>query len=171
MAMKEDTAGQARRILNTAPGAELDIMLSAILFGFELEKCGLVASGLHLAGSVHHKTPLEGKVQCTSPLPPYSTDWTYFPAVLEWVTLSFPCVEIIWDCNRWMCNLNFRDKAGKWFRITHTPGSAGLQEAICKAGLLALVSPQEMPLDVRFVVAKDLLRKPKLFGRKTKRKI
>lgn len=168
--MKEDTAAMTRKILNTSPGVDLDVMVAVILFGFELGNCDSALSGLHLSGSFHHKTPLDGNIQCTSPLPPYSTDWVHFQAVLEWVTLSFPGVEIIWDCNRWMCNLNFKDKAGKWFRIAHTPGSAGMQEAICKAGLLALVSPQELPLDVRFTVAKDLSRKPKMSMKRSRRK-
>lgn len=157
----EDSRLVLRRLISTArAGPELDKLVGLVIFGMKSEACAEHPDTYHLIGSGHYSSRVDDERMCASPLPSFSTDWEHFKIVVEWLTSNFSGTEMIWDCNKWGCNVNGADGDGRWFRLSSSSGAASLQEAVCKAALICVVNPQALPLEFRSrVVDKPVVRK------------
>lgn len=168
--MKKDSEAQhnlMRLISHSRPGSDLDKVVAMILFECRLEPCTIAANGTHMVGSVHYDSQVGQQRICSSPLPQFSTDPQMFFSLLEWVTSRYPGVELVWDSGKWLCNVNGVQN-DTWSRLAHSVAKHGMQEALCKALLFAVVNPQNLPLDIRGSIRGG--SKPKIEKKPKKRK-
>lgn len=155
MTMTEDEyAKQEQRVLTkvimtTPPGPDLDKMMAMSMFETEVAKCDVDSSGMHIVGSFHFISKVAGDKRCSNSLPKMSTDLTLYKIVVEWITQRYDSIEILFDSNSWYCNIATKVKEGQWVRVAHTVGFSGMQEAVCKAALLAKIAPRTDPLVIR----------------------
>lgn len=156
----------AKVVRNTSIGPDLDKLIGTVIFQMKIEECDVSPEGQHLIGSVHYPSPVANDIKCSLPLPHFSQSWEHAKDVTEWITSHFGGFDIGYDCGRWHCNINSTDEAGKWFRISSISGSLGMQEALWKAALLALINPQIMPLAYRPQIAHDAKKRKKRGQRK-----
>lgn len=156
----------ARLIIQCKPGYELDRYVSHIIFREKCEPCKMEMGKYHLVGSSHLKGFVEGIEICTMATPEYSTDLKFDAMISEWLCTNFPGMELVFDSESWFCNVNSRDKTGKWFRVVHTPSCGSRLEALIKAALLACVSPQSEPIQVKLIMDQVKLEKKRNARRK-----
>lgn len=144
-----------RVISRTPAGPDLDKLVAMMLFDMQCEQCEVNEGEYHLVGAQHYNSKTQHNHLCSAALPGFSRDWTYFRVLMEWVTAKYPSVEIVWDSDKWACNMSTVDTQGRWFRIATSAGIIGMQEAVCKAACMSLINPQILPLDIRSRVAID----------------
>lgn len=167
----DDTRGMLSRIISKMrAGADLDKLVSLVLFNMKVEECDAGAE-FHFEGAKHYFSNTLQVESCTLPMPKFSTEWEDFKSVMEWVTSKFPAVDTGWDCGKWSCTISDRDAQGRWFRIANSTGTGGAAEAVCKAALLSIVNPQSLPLEIKSrVVAEPVMPKSERKKRKRRRR-
>jgi hypothetical protein len=146
--MSEKRVLAARVISRMRPGPDMDKLVAHLLFDIKAEGCTNRPGAYHIVGSMHLKSKVSPRIICSSPLPDFSTGWEHLGVLMEWMVDRFPCVEVVWDCDKWGCNTSGLDGGGRWVRLSSAAGSKGMQEAVCKAAMLSIVNPQNSPMRV-----------------------